>query len=49
MPDGVSVAALAKAPLARVLSNPHLDDSPIVNSRTVGTTVTVDIPSEGEP
>ncbi|MEX6505006.1 PAS domain-containing protein [Jiella sp. M17.18] len=30
MPDGVSTAALAKLPLALVLTNPHLDDNPIV-------------------
>lgn len=30
MPDGMTAAALAKLPLALVLTNPHLDDNPIV-------------------
>ncbi|ALN71106.1 PAS domain-containing protein [Aureimonas sp. AU20] len=30
MPDGMTTAALAKLPLALVLTNPHLDDNPIV-------------------
>ncbi|WP_152046617.1 PAS domain-containing protein [Aureimonas psammosilenae] len=30
MPDGISAAALAKVPLALVLTNPHLKDNPIV-------------------
>ena len=30
MPDGVSITALSKVPLALVLTNPHLDDNPIV-------------------
>ncbi|WP_062208777.1 PAS domain-containing protein [Aureimonas sp. AU12] len=30
MPDGMTAAALAKVPLALVLTNPHLDDNPIV-------------------
>jgi len=30
MPEGMTTAALAKIPLALVLTNPHLDDNPIV-------------------
>lgn len=30
MPEGITAAALAKVPLALVLTNPHLDDNPIV-------------------
>lgn len=30
MPEGVTTAALAKVPLALVLTNPHLDDNPII-------------------
>ncbi|MBC8130224.1 MAG: PAS domain-containing protein [Rhizobiaceae bacterium] len=30
MPEGISTAALAKVPLALVLTNPHLPDNPIV-------------------
>ena len=30
MPDGAGIAALSKVPLALVLTNPHLDDNPIV-------------------
>ncbi len=30
MPDGISAAALAKVPLALVLTNPHIQDNPIV-------------------
>jgi PAS domain S-box-containing protein len=30
MPDGISAAALAKVPLALVLTNPHIEDNPIV-------------------
>ncbi|MCB8840082.1 PAS domain-containing protein [Aurantimonas sp. VKM B-3413] len=30
MPEGISTAALAKLPLALVLTNPYLDDNPIV-------------------
>ena len=30
MPDGISTAALAKLPLALVLTNPHIEDNPIV-------------------
>ncbi|WAJ28531.1 PAS domain-containing protein [Antarcticirhabdus aurantiaca] len=30
MPEGISAAALAKVPLALVLTNPHIEDNPIV-------------------
>ncbi|MBB4005228.1 MAG: PAS domain-containing protein [Aurantimonas endophytica] len=40
MPAGVSAAALAKVPLALVLTNPHLDGNPIVYANRAFETIT---------
>ena len=40
LPDGITTAALSKVPLALVLTNPHLDDNPIVYANRAFETIT---------
>ncbi|EAU41585.1 sensory box histidine kinase [Fulvimarina pelagi HTCC2506] len=40
MPSGMSTAALSKLPLALVLTNPHLDDNPIIYANRAFETIT---------
>lgn len=40
MPSGMSTAALAKLPLALVLTNPHLEDNPIIYANRAFETIT---------